>query len=263
MPKYQLRTLLTIFIVVAIAFAIVVPAVRQVKEAERRVRCHNQLRQTGLAMINYESGRGHLPIGIKEFPAGTPFLSWRALIKPYLEQAQQFYDPKFAWDSQKNARLFNGTPVTATDKGGGNPRAVVLDPCPHYFWSCPSDIRNQVNYAVVVGEETAFPLNRAVSFDEITDGLANTILIVETLSGSTIWTEPKDIRFDSMKFVIGNSANGELASKHPAGVNVCFGDGMTYTIDAGISPKELRALFTISGGESVTRKDLIDRGIIR
>ena len=126
-----------------------------------------------------------------------------------------------------------------------------------------SDSTKRVNYAVVVGEETAFPPNRAVAFNEITDGLENTILIVETLSGSSIWTEPRDIQFNSMKFVLGNSENGELASKHKDGVNVAFADGEVYFLAKSITPDELRALLTISGGESIKRQDLLDRGILQ
>ena len=263
MPKFGLRTLLLVFAACAGILAMACPAVQQVREAARRTTCRNNLRQIVLAMHNYESACGHLPIGIETNADGTLRRSWRTRLYPsFMESAQQFYDPNFAWDSPVNARLYDGTPVVATDKGGGNPRKVILDPCPHWCWCCPSDSTKRVNYSVVIGDKTAFPLNRAVKFDEITDGLENAIVAVESLSNSSIWTEPGDIQFDEMKFLIGNTANGELSSKHPNGVNVAFADGKIYFLENTIPADDLRALFTISGNESVTRRELLARGIL-
>ena len=66
-----------------------------------------------------------------------------------------------------------------------------------------------------------------------------------------------------MKFLIQRVENGELSGDHPDGINVCFADGAVYFLDNSISVDELRALFTISGGESITRQDLLVRGILR
>ena len=263
MPKFGLRTLLIVFATCAGILAIVCPAVMQVREAGCRTTCSNNLRQIVLAMHNFESVFGHLPVGIETNADGTFRRSWRNHLYPsFMESAQKFYDPNFSWDSPANARLYDGTPVVATDKGGGNPRKIVLDPCPHWFWCCPSDSTKRVNYSVVIGDETAFPLNRAVKFDEITDGLQNTIVAVETLSESSIWTEPSDIQFDEMKFLIGNTVNGELSSRHPNGVNVAFADGKICFMENTISIDDLRALLTISGNEPVTRRQLLERGIL-
>lgn len=265
MPKFGLRALLMIFAGIGILLAMICPAVVQIQEAGHRTVCRNNLRQIALGMLCYESVHGRLPIGIETTAAGTPCHSWRVQVAPFLESAQQFYDRKHAWDSKVNARLYNETAVIATDKGGGNPRSIVLDPCPDWFWCwcCPSDSKKRVNYAVVVGDETAFPLNRSVTFKEISDGLENTILVVETLCGSSVWIEPRDIQFDTMKFVIGEAKNGGLASKHGLSVNVCFADGLVYSVTSSISPEEPRALLTISGNESITRQELLDRGVLR
>ena len=120
---------------------------------------------------------------------------------------------KFSLDSKPNTRFYDGT-------FGSWPEV----------WYCPSDSTKRVNYAVVVGTETAFPPNQNVKLDEITDGLENTILVVETLSGSDKWTEPRDLQFDSMSFVISNSKNGEIGSRHPGGANVGFADGEAHFI---------------------------------
>ena len=156
------------------------------------------------------------------------------------------YDDSVAWNTKQNMSAAARYPDFET-------------------WSCPSCSRrqsNQINFAVVVGEETAFPPNRNVKLEEITDGPENTNLLVETLAGSQYWTEPLDLEFSSMNFTIGRSESG-LSSYHPGGINVCFADANTYFLTNEISPDELKALLTISGGEPVTRQSLIERGVLR
>lgn len=264
MPKFSLRTFLLIFTCVAAMLAIVCLYVLKVREAARRVNCSYKVRQIVLGMHNYESAYGHLPVGIETSADGTTFRSWRTHLYPsFIESAPQFYDPSLAWDSTSNARLYDGTPVIETDKGGGNPRSVVLDPCPHWCWQCRTASDKRVNYAVVVGDDTAFPLNRPVKFDEITDGLENTILVVETLSGSTKWTEPHDIQFGDIQFGINSVGNKGMASRHPNGINVGFADGAVLFLSDSVSVDDLRALLTIAGNESVTRAELVERGVLQ
>ncbi|MEM9413317.1 MAG: DUF1559 domain-containing protein, partial [Planctomycetota bacterium] len=201
MSKFGLRKLILAFVACAAAIlAMVCPAVLRVREAARCTSCHNNLRQIVLAMRNYESAYGYLPVGIENNADGKLRRSWRTHLYPsFMDTSQSFYNPSFTWDSPENLRLYDDTPVVVTDKVGGNPRKIVLDPCPHWPWRCPSDRTKRVNYCVVIGNETAFPLNRSVKFEEITDGLENTIVAVETLSGGSVWTEPRDIRFEKMK----------------------------------------------------------------
>ena len=102
-----------------------------------------------------------------------------------------------------------------------------------------------------------------MELDQITDGLENTILVVEVLSGSTFWTEPLDIEFDAMRFRIDDSENGEISGRHRGGVNAVFADGETFFLSNSVSADELRALLTIAGGEDVTRQELLDRGVLK
>lgn len=264
MPRFRLKTIFIAFAILAFVLAMIYPAVFRVQEDARCCGCCGKTTQIVLAMLNYESAHMELPVGIEMDATGRPYQSWRALAGAYMESSPYYYDPAFAWDASKNKRLVDGTPIALADNFGGNRRVAPLDPC-SAWWRCPSCERHskQVNYAVVVGEETAFPLNRAVKLEEITDGLENTILVVETLSGSPFWTEPKDLQFDTMSFTIDNFSNDGLSSYHPNGANVCFADGAAFFVTKAISPNELRALLTIAGGEAVTRQELLDRGVIR
>ena len=87
--------LLVVIGIVAILTAILLPAVQAAREAARRVRCTNNLKQLGLALHNYHDTWRKFPINYR--PSGTTFQtdyavwSWMQGILPYIEQ-QSVYD---------------------------------------------------------------------------------------------------------------------------------------------------------------------------
>lgn len=95
-------TLVELLVVIAIIGALVsllLPAVQAAREAARRTSCVNNLRQLGLAVLNYESTHGTLPpagiIDENPHPTGADgrfdsrrgkMFSWIVLILPHIEQ---------------------------------------------------------------------------------------------------------------------------------------------------------------------------------
>jgi prepilin-type N-terminal cleavage/methylation domain-containing protein len=89
---FTLIELLVVIAIITMLISLLLPAVQSAREAARRARCSNNLKQIGLALANYESANGRFPLGgFHRHPPGTPCSglhehSFLVSILPYLEQ---------------------------------------------------------------------------------------------------------------------------------------------------------------------------------
>jgi len=78
---FTLVELLVVIAIIGILVGLLLPAVQAAREAARRMSCSNNVRQIGLATMNYEAA-------LKRFPGllGSSTYSAQARILPYMEQ---------------------------------------------------------------------------------------------------------------------------------------------------------------------------------
>jgi prepilin-type N-terminal cleavage/methylation domain-containing protein len=121
---FTLVELLVVIAIIGILVALLLPAVQAAREAARRTQCANQLRQIGLAILNFEDGNRRFPAGSTSegTPINGPYSStWTVDILPFIEE-QGVYDlwnPDAPFVHASNQRL----------------RETFLD-----IYLCPSDI---------------------------------------------------------------------------------------------------------------------------
>ena len=138
----------------------------------------NHLKQLALAMHNYYAKHQHFPPAVFMGPDGKTPHSWRVELLPYLDEQKLFdqYHPNEPWDSPANKQ--------------------VLEKMPSVFRS-PYENATSLNssYYVFAGPGTIFDGPNGTTFQAITDGTSNTLLIVESKQ-DTPWTKPEDLPFD-------------------------------------------------------------------
>jgi prepilin-type N-terminal cleavage/methylation domain-containing protein len=143
---FTLVELLVVIAIIGVLVALLLPAVQSAREASRRSKCQNNLKQLGLAIHNFENTYGRLPPGGKSYGwcTHTPpdysrdvqafNLNGLVLLLPYVEQQAVFqkYNPNAASQSY----MINGAPPAGDPIASGNADIAALRLA---IFRCPSD----------------------------------------------------------------------------------------------------------------------------
>lgn len=209
---FTLVELLVVIAIIGVLVALLLPAVQAAREAARRMRCQNNLKQIGLASHNHHDVIGELPRAYSP----TTGLSWHVNILPYMEQ-QSLYNnfdtttvnPSHTAPNRNdpNGLLIiqayqctscpvkrqpfnppNNTngPTDLIPSNTGSPAAI-----PHYYGvNGPRGGTYPVGTGLHEGVPAAttgiFQRDGTIRMARITDGTSNTIMIAEMS-----WVSPK------------------------------------------------------------------------
>jgi prepilin-type processing-associated H-X9-DG protein len=126
---------LVVIAIIGILVALLLPAVQAAREAARRSQCSNNLKQIGIALLNYENSNKHFPAGSTSTRVdidGPYWTTWTVDILPYLEE-QGLYD---RWNPDLAIEAFHPTDPT---KGNNLIQQTILA-----IYLCPADIDQNV-----------------------------------------------------------------------------------------------------------------------
>ena len=217
-----------------VSVALLLPAVQAAREAARRMQCTNNLKQILIAFHNYHDVLNKLPPLYTVDKDGKPLHSWRVHLLPYMEQNALYQQIRLdePWDSEHNKQFHN----------------VVIP-----FYSCPSNglfkPGKACNYSVIKDDKHGFPEGgKTLDLHSITDGLSNTIAVVE-VKEPFCWMDPTaDLDLATLEKGV-NVKDGRCGSFHPGGCNVVFFDGAVRFFSQVVDSKTLRSAGTRNGGE--------------
>jgi prepilin-type N-terminal cleavage/methylation domain-containing protein/prepilin-type processing-associated H-X9-DG protein len=227
---FTLVELLVVIAIIGILVALLLPAVQAARESARRGQCSNNLKQVGLALLNYESRSRCFPPGvIGNGPDGGPGrVSWTIHLYPFLEEGSSY--SRFVF--QYGAAGSWTAALAQNCHGSGAPTSTVVPAL-----QCPSDPANTVwqffndlqcfiargNYAAFAGNVNlgstwsnnnghlphAFAYNVPMQIKKILDGTSHTMAFGEMLKGLDNIDDYRGCYF------CDNSPGGFLLTRYP------------------------------------------------
>ncbi len=216
--------------------------VQQISQRRDRAQCMNNLRQITRALDRYADQHGSYPPAFTRDADGKPLHSWRTLIleelgEPYLHSQVRFDEP---WDSEHNV-------------------AVLGHACPDPYKSPARDDYEytiHTSYFLILGDGTIYPSDGLpIARDQISDGLARTLLIVEADNQTYPWYQPIDIEARDWS---GSTGSVSIGGTHVGGFTAAFADGQPAWIPDNTPKEIIRNMITAQGDEHVDRQPYVN-----
>jgi len=207
-------------------FTVVMPIVRLNQALARAPSPVNNLSELFIAMLHYQDEYGVFPPAVVTDADGNPLYSGRVLLLPFLGEKALYdqFDKDRAWNSPENLPLSEKVPTgfqNPVSTGTANP--------------------GQTDFLFITGSNTVFELGKSIGTSKITDGLSNTITVVEVKSSGVNWAEPNDLDLGRpVALPVGSDPHGNYAT---------FADGSVRLVPTWVTPGQIRAMATRSGGE--------------
>lgn len=240
---------------IIVLLAVLIPMIADSREAARRTRCLNNLKQIGLGLVNYETTLGALPPGVVDDQGPITQerigrrIGWMMQLLPFIEKSPVYQAARL------DHSMFDLENTTATST---SPSTLF---CPSSrgssYAACHDDAERPIDHH----QNGVMFLNSHVRIEEIEDGSSNTLLVGEKLreplqfpwwagtrstlrnTGSPINAKVDPQVWSDVMYV------GGFASSHPGGSNFALADGSARFILETIDPVVYRRLGHRSDGE--------------
>ena len=277
--------------VLAALLGLLLPAVREVRGADSRVSCADNLRQIGRAIHDYaDANDGQLPYGHRN---KSPLSGWATLLLPYLGQEKVYkqyrfdldwYDPAQRAVVSKPLKVMKCPAAPDPDRTITGTVAGVPFTVPPADYAAVSGVTVDVVPAVFPPSYPRFgamPVDETRRFIDILDGASNTLLVAEGAGRPQVWlagkataiVPPNDKSTWSAwngNFIRGYSRDGTVMPGpcgvncsnnnavygfHPGGANGLLGDGSVRFLHQNTDVYVIYALATRAGGEILAADD--------
>src|SRR3954470_18867559 len=281
---FTLIEVLVVIAIIGVLVSLLLPAVQSSREASRRLQCTNNLKQVGLALLNFETNHKHFPSGyVSQYDSNGndigPGWGWASMILPQMEET-----------AIHNVIHFD----LAIEHPNNGVRVAVI---PGYL--CPTESQRQVwqakrpngtpicevaesNYVAMFGStepgvdgDGMFFRNSKIAMRDITDGASKTIAAGERTHqlGRATWvgsvtnavlfpeddnTQAQGVPETGAGMTLGHAGEGigpgatggdvnQFYSLHGQGANFVFADGHVSFLPSSMDPLSFQALATRAG----------------
>jgi len=243
--------------IIGVLIGLLLPAVQSAREAGRRARCLNNIRQVGLSALAYESAKKELPPrrfskvfgAVTAPPSGTNTAPPLVLMMPYFEEAGSFALFDLDYDTNNDAPIHSSVPArpNANARARAQQVATFLCPSDNSRGTVPaagtSSSAGRTNYMACMGianmrgaDAATDPTNAALQGifarpdpaagsplrgcrrQELVDGSSKTALFAEVMRGTFDFGSSQ---FDHTTAMIGSSAYSGVTIRDGSRVPEC------------------------------------------
>ena len=202
--------------------------IKKFQYRHNRTMSMNNASQIARALQNYAATYGMYPPAVVYDADGKAMHSWRVLILRELGEGILYNRYRFdePWDSIHNSQLFSDCP------------RVYISPT-----VASTGFTSESNYFALTGPNTIFS-GQPVAPADVTDGLDQTLMVVESSNALHEWSKPVDV---------AASGNGPITigGCYTDGTVAAKANGMSVWIPSNAPPDVTQAFMTIRGGEQV------------
>ena len=276
---FTLIELLVVIAIIGILIALILPAVQSAREAARRTRCKNNLKQVGLALLMYHDHSGRLPpLSVVNYssPEETGWWSWRVRVLPELDQQTLYRQIDLREDIWANGDKYK--PFTS--------KKLPVFMCPSdpnidRVYESTEFFVNGEAYALASyfgcrGSDDSIPgngvfpaINQTIRISHIVDGTSQTILLGERPADSTAewgwWAAGVGLDYKGMGDHVLDAREGlrsgditntsadltRFWSAHSGGANFTMCDGSVRFVAYDIDQRVVSAIASRNGREVV------------